>query len=63
MFNVHNDNNHYILIGAVYRSPSYSEAEFCDIFDEIIEEISHNNCDILIAGNFNIDWKKLFIQE
>ena len=43
------------IIGAIYRSPSYSEAEFYDTFDEIIVEISDNNCDILIAGYFNID--------
>ena len=60
---VHNDNNHNILISAIYRSLSYSEAEFCDIFDEIIEEIRVNNCDILIAGDFNIEWKNLFILE
>ena len=46
-----------ILIGAIYRSPSYSEAEFCDIFDEIIE-ISDNKGYILIAGDFYIDLKK-----
>ena len=51
-----------ILIGAIYRSPSYNEAEFCDIFDEIIE-ICDNNGYILIAGDFNIDWKKNSIQE
>ena len=61
---VHNDNNQYIFICAIYKSSSYSEAEFCDIFDEIIEEICANNCDIIIAEDFNIDWKKkLFIQE
>ena len=38
---------------------TYSEAEFCDIFDEIIEEICDNNC-ILIPGGFNIDWKRLY---
>ena len=38
-----NDNNHNILICAIYRSPSYNESEFFDIFEEIIEEISDNN--------------------
>lgn len=47
-----------IIIGAIYRSPSYSESEFCDIFEQTIEEICDNDCDILIAGDFNIDWKK-----
>ena len=55
---VRNDNNHNTLIGAIYRLPSYSEAEFRDIFGEIIEKLSdYNNCDILIARDFNIDWK------
>ena len=42
---VHNENNRNISIGPTYKSPSYGEAEF-DIFDEIIEEISDNNCGI-----------------
>ena len=39
----------------IHISPNYSEAEFCDMFDEIIEGIIENNCDILISGDFNID--------
>ena len=57
---VHNDNNHNILIGVVYRSPSYSEVVVCDIFGEVIEEICDKKCDILIAGDFNKDAKNSF---
>ena len=37
---------------------NYSESEFSDIFEQTIAEICDNNCYILIAGDFNIDWKK-----
>ena len=43
---------------AVYRSPNCSETEFCDAFEEAIEEISENNNDIILAGDFNIHWSK-----
>lgn len=46
------------LVMAVYRSPSSHIAEFCESFEELIEEICEQNCDIIIAGDFNIDWNK-----
>ncbi|XP_037822581.1 serine protease/ABC transporter B family protein tagA-like [Lucilia sericata] len=48
---LHNTN---IVIGAVYGSPSCSEAEFCIIFNDILDI----NCDIIISGDFNIDWSQ-----
>lgn len=50
--------NNIILMCAVYRSPSGSEAEFCVAFQETLEVLSEKNCDILIMGDFNIDWSK-----
>lgn len=47
-----------ILISAIYRSPSCQPAEFCDKFGETLEEICEQNCDVLITGDFNIDWSK-----
>ena len=40
-------NNNHILIGAIYRSSSYNEAEFFDIFEEIL--ISTVKCVISIV--------------
>lgn len=48
----------YILICAIYRSPSGSEAEFCEAFQEALDFISERNCDMIITGDFNIDWSK-----
>lgn len=50
--------NAYVIIMAVYRSPSCREVEFCDAFDEITEGICDTSLEIIIAGDFNIDWKK-----
>lgn len=47
-----------MIIAAIYRSPSYGESEFCKNFEEVLEEISDYNCNILITGDFNIDWSK-----
>lgn len=48
--------NNNIIITAVYRSPSYGEAEFCQIFEDTLEEICEDANDVIIAGDFNIDW-------
>lgn len=50
--------NTCLVIMAVYRSPSCREVEFCDAFDKIIETICETNYEIVIAGDFNIDWSK-----
>lgn len=49
-----------LIIIIVYRSPSSSKTEFCDAFQDFIEEMCETNCDILVAGDFNIDWKNDF---
>lgn len=49
-----------IIIVIIYRSPSGSKSEFCDIFQDFVEEICDKNTDILIAGDFNIDWNRDF---
>lgn len=46
------------MMVAVYRSPSSSASDFCDVFEEVIEEICEQNCDIIVTGDFNIDWSK-----
>lgn len=51
-------NNYKIAITSVYRSPSSAETEFLGVFEEVLEEMSELNCDIIIAGDFNIDWCK-----
>ena len=47
-----------LIIMAVYRSPACREVEFCEAFDEITENICETNLEIIIAGDFNIDWRK-----
>lgn len=50
-------NNQFVIV-AVYRSPSSSEVEFCQVFEQVMEEICEAQYDIIIAGDFNIDWCK-----
>ena len=47
--------NNQLIIVAVYRSPSSSEVEFCQICEEVMEEVYELPYNILIAGDFNID--------
>ena len=47
-----------MIIVGVYRSPRSQEAEFCHIFEEIVEELSESAKDIVIVGDFNIDWSR-----
>ena len=50
-------------ITTVYRSPSSTETEFLEVFEEVLEEMNELNCDIITAGDFNINWynKMVFI--
>lgn len=48
--------NNNIIITAVYRSPSYGEAEFCQIFEDTLEEICEDANDVILAGDINVDW-------
>lgn len=47
----------FIIMG-VYRSPSSRETEFCEAFEQAIEEVNENDSDLIVAGDFNIDWAK-----
>lgn len=47
-----------IVIVAIYRSPSSSERDFCNFFKENIEILAESANDLIIAGDFNIDWRK-----
>ena len=47
-----------LIIAVIYRSPSSQENEFFEVFEEVIEEINEKNIDIIITGDFNIDWSK-----
>lgn len=51
-------NQSCFIILALYRSPSSPKAEFCDVFENILEDLCEKSVDIIIAGDFNIDWKK-----
>lgn len=53
--------NKEIIIVAVYRSPSSSEREFCQLFSETLDTLNDINKNVIIAGDFNIDWKKKWI--
>lgn len=46
------------IIMAVYRSPSSNKSDFSQAFEDILEEVCEENCDIVIAGDFNIDWNR-----
>lgn len=45
-----------LIIVAIYRSPSGHESEFCEIFQQTLEDLSEEVCDIVVTGDFNIDW-------
>lgn len=47
-----------MIIAAVYRSPSSQEADFYEAFEEVVETICERNADIIITGDFNVDWDK-----
>ena len=49
-----NHNKYTIAITYVYRSLSSTKIEFLGVFEEVLEEMSDLNCDIIIAGDFNI---------
>ena len=47
-----------IVIIAVSRSPSVQKAEFCEALNEFLDTVCEENYEIVIAGDFNIDWYK-----
>ena len=51
-------NNYTIAVTSAYRAPSSTVTEFLGVFEEVLEEMSELNCDIIITGDFNIDWCK-----
>ena len=40
----------------VFRSPRSKGAELCDLFKEMVEELIGRDKNIVIIGDFNIDW-------
>ena len=48
------------IITIIYRSPNYSKADFCEDLQQFLEDLSKNSNDIIIAGDFNIDWQSDF---
>ena len=48
------------MIIIIYTPPGSSKSEFCNTFQDLIEETCKWNCDILIAIDFDIHWKKDF---
>lgn len=47
-----------VVITAVYRSPSSQDCEFYEVFEELMEELTEKDTDIIIAGDFNIDYNR-----
>jgi exonuclease III len=52
--------NKKFIYGTVYHSPSSSDADFINFFENWCEEIFEKaeNCDIIITGDFNIDFSQ-----
>lgn len=44
------------MLVALYRSPSCSKSVFCEKFIEWVDELNERSDEILIVGDFNIDW-------
>lgn len=57
---VKKDNNTFYL-GGIYRSPRYMgiNNEFYDKFNNLIEDVYELDNDIILMGDFNIDWIKI----
>ena len=45
-----------IFVIAVYRSPSGQRVEFCETLNEFLDLVCEGNYEIVIAGEFEIDW-------
>ena len=52
--------NMSFIIVIIYRSPSYSKAEFCDDLQQLLDNLCEKSNNILIAGDFNIDGQSDF---
>lgn len=44
------------VIAGLYRSPSSSNRQFCDRFNELMDNLVKDNNNLIIVGDFNIDW-------
>ena len=54
-----NESKKNIIIGVLYRSPSYNtENEFTDKLKQSINTINNENCECIICGDMNIDLLK-----
>ena len=51
----------FTIIVIIYRSPSYSKAEFCENLQQFLEDLCEKS-DIIIAGEFNIYWQSDFLK-
>lgn len=44
------------VIAIVYRSPSMVKKKFCQYFEQWIEELMEYNCEVIVAGDLNVNW-------
>ena len=52
---INNIQNRNILLGTVYRSPSFPTIEFTNYLEQILDKINHEHKLCLLGGDFNID--------
>ena len=50
-----NESGKNVIIGTLYRPPSYNVSEFLEHLDESLEKISRENKRIYLMGDYNID--------
>lgn len=48
--------NKSYVVAVVYRSPSMSKRTFCSYFDQWMEDLTEYNCEVIVAGDLNINW-------
>lgn len=49
-------NNKIYMLGNLYHSPSASDSDFLNFFEQWCEGLTDSNCNIIIMGDFNINW-------
>lgn len=48
--------NYSFILANVYKSPRASNIIFCEKISELMENMSEYGCDVILAGDFNINW-------